>query len=166
MKNELSPVLLSIARLALIIALVLFQGTVVAQNMMHMDHGEMSSTAESDPQDDAVLAAAPEQLMLMFEEDVRLVKLTLHTAEKDWVDIGFRYDPQAGKHFSWPLPDLREADYYTANWATIGADERVVKGRFSFSFGPDADPPSELMPEEMEMQHIMVPDYRTLDPDE
>lgn len=154
------------ARVLLVVALILVQSTVFAQSMVHMNHGAMSSMATSTPNDDAVLASAPEQLMLMFEQEVRLVKLTLHTAEKDWVDIDFRYDPQAGKHFAWPLPALKEADYYTANWAIIGSDEQLLKGRFSFSFGADARPPSALMPEEMEMEHIMVPDYRTLIQDE
>lgn len=149
-------------RVSLMVALVLVQGTVAAQNMMHMNHSEMSSMIKSVPTDDAVLATAPEQLMLMFEQDVRLVKLTLHTPERDWIDIDFRYDPQADKHFAWPLPELAEADYYTADWAIIRSDEQLIKGRFSFSFGADASPPSELMPEEMEMKHIMVPDYRTL----
>ncbi|MEX1032592.1 MAG: copper resistance protein CopC [Cellvibrionaceae bacterium] len=149
-------------RVSLVVVLFLIQSTAVAQNMMHMNHGEMSSMAKSVPVDDAVLASAPQRLMLMFEQDVRLVKLTLHTPERDWIDIDFRYDPHAGKHFTWPLPELKEADYYTANWAIIRSDERLIKGRFSFSFGPDARAPSELMPEKMEMRHIMVPDYRTL----
>lgn len=165
MKNRAKTLLLSPSRVALVIALSLIQATAAAQKMMHMDHDEMSSMATSLPPDDAVLGSAPSQLTLMFETDVRLVKLTLHTPQKDWVDINFRYSPQAGKHFAWPLPELKEAHYYTANWATIGSDEQLTKGRFSFSFGPDAKPPSELMPEEMEMKHIMVPDYRMLVPD-
>ncbi len=41
---------------------------------------------------------------------VRLVKLTLHSAAHDWVDIDFRYDPQPDSSFRWRLPGLAQAE--------------------------------------------------------
>lgn len=97
---------------------------------------------ESSPLDDAVLDSAPSQLSLVFPQPVRLVKLTLRNELRDWIDIRFRYDPKLDNSFVWVLPDLRDASYYTADWAILAANERLVRGTFSFSFGPGAEPPS------------------------
>lgn len=97
---------------------------------------------ETSPLDDEVLDVAPGQLGLSFPQQVRLVKLTLRNEQRDWVDISFRYDPVAVANFVWQLPELQNATYYTADWAVLAADERLVRGTFSFSFGPGAEPPS------------------------
>jgi methionine-rich copper-binding protein CopC len=97
---------------------------------------------ESSPLNDAVLNSAPNQLSLVFPQRVRLVKLTLRNELRDWVDISFRYDPKLDNSFVWELPNLRIASYYTADWAILAANEQLVRGTFSFSFGPGAEPPS------------------------
>ena len=97
---------------------------------------------ETSPLDDSVLVSAPSQLSLVFPQRVRLVKLTLRNELRDWVDISFRYDPLADDNFVWKLPNLLKASYYTADWAILAANEQLVRGSFSFSFGPDAEPPS------------------------
>lgn len=96
----------------------------------------------TEPGDDAVLAQAPANLRLQFPHRVRLVKLTLHSAAHDWVDIDFRYDPRPDSRFSWRLPGLAQAEFYTADWAILGDDDQLIRGSFSFAFGPDAEPPS------------------------
>lgn len=137
-----------------------------AQHMMHGSGGESIIDVETMPHDDAVLPESPARIMLDFEESVRLVKLTLRTAEsRELLDIGFRYDPATGTMFSHDLPMLAEAPYYIADWAVVNDDERVIHGTFHFSFGPDARPPSEIMPEMEAMRHIMAPDYRLQDPE-
>jgi methionine-rich copper-binding protein CopC len=100
------------------------------------------SKTETTPLDDAVLASAPNQLSLVFPQRVRLVKLTLRNESRDWVDIDFRYDPKVNQRFVWELPKLQTASYYTADWAILGVNELLVRGSFSFSFGPGAEPPS------------------------
>lgn len=97
---------------------------------------------ETDPPDDAVLGLAPDLLNLTFPSAVRLVKLTLRNEQRDWVDISFRYSPFARASYEWDLPRLQPAVYYTADWAILAANDRLVKGSFSFSFGPDAERPS------------------------
>jgi len=94
------------------------------------------------PHDDAVLEEAPSEISLEFPQRVRLVKLTLRNANHDWIDIDFRYSPRGGEIFNWKLPELAKASYYTADWAILAANEQLVRGTFSFSFGPDAKPPS------------------------
>ena len=97
---------------------------------------------ESNPPNDAVLISAPKHLNIDFPSAVRLVKLTLRNEQRDWVDISFRYSPSAGASYEWALPDLEPSIYYTADWAILAANDRLVRGSFSFSFGPNAQAPS------------------------
>ena len=105
----------------------------------------IAAKTETNPLDDAVLELAPEQLELEFPQLVRLVKLTLHDEQHDWVDIGFRYNPRAGESFNWQLPELGSAVYYTADWAALASNEQLVRGSFSFAFGSSAAAPSVTM---------------------
>lgn len=129
---------------------VLGIGAVSAQHAGHGaaqsgSHGsELLANTETLPNDDAVLASAPDHLELRFPERVRLVKLTLHTGNRDWIDIDFRYNPLPGQDFVWQLPGLQQATYYTADWAILGSDEQLVRGSFSFAFGPEAEAPSAI----------------------
>jgi methionine-rich copper-binding protein CopC len=102
----------------------------------------ITAQTQTEPDDDAVLEQAPDNLQLLFPRRVRLVKLTLHSAAHDWVDIDFRYDPQPDSSFRWRLPGLAQAEFYTADWAILGDDDQLIRGSFSFAFGPDAEPPS------------------------
>jgi copper resistance protein C len=100
------------------------------------------SKTEFNPPNDAVLMAAPQHINIKFPSAVHLVKLTLRNELRDWVDISFRYSPIVNADFQWVLPDLEPAVYYTADWAILSANDRLVRGSFSFSFGPDAKAPS------------------------
>lgn len=102
----------------------------------------ISIETETAPADDSVLLEAPDELQLMFPYNVRLVKLTLRNELRDWIDIDFRYDPTAREQFQWSIPELTAATYYTADWAILAANDRLIRGSFSFSFGPDAEAPS------------------------
>lgn len=104
----------------------------------------ISLETETVPVDDSVLLEAPEQLQLEFPYDVRLVKLTLRNEMRDWVDIDFRYDPTIQEKFLWDIPELTAATYYTADWAILARNERLIRGSFSFSFGPEAEAPSVI----------------------
>jgi len=106
------------------------------------DSTGIAAKTETSPDDDAVLEIAPEQIGLVFPQSVRLVKLTLRNEQRDWVDISFRYDPGLKESFNWQLPSLNSAIYYTADWAILAANEQLVRGSFSFSFGVDAELPS------------------------
>ncbi len=97
----------------------------------------ISLETETSPADDSVLSGAPEHLRLVFPYGVRLVNEL-----RDWVDISFRYDPKVQEIFLWDIPQLNAATYYTADWAVLAENDRLVRGSFSFSFGPDAEAPS------------------------
>jgi methionine-rich copper-binding protein CopC len=104
----------------------------------------ISIETETAPADDSVLFEAPDQLQLEFAYDVRLVKLTLRNELRDWVDIDFRYDPTIQEKFQWNIPELTQATYYTADWAILVTNDRLIRGSFSFSFGPEAEAPSVI----------------------
>lgn len=132
---------------------LLFTLTAVPLQAQHAGHGnaqpaahisELLANTETVPGDDSVLNAAPEELTLHFPERVRLVKLALYTGSRDWIDIDFRYDPKPGQNFVWRLPGLQQATYYTADWAILGVDDQLIRGSFSFAFGPDAEAPSVI----------------------
>ncbi len=142
--------------------LVLLSPLTSAQHVMTINSNSDVVT-ETAPVDNAVLAEAPADLMMRFSTYVRLVKLVLKAPGNTPVDIGFRYNPDASRVFFWDLPPLPAADYYTVEWAAIDPVNFVARGSFSFSFGPDARPPSELIPQEEELAPVIVPDFRLID---
>ena len=140
------------------LALMLSGGS-AAQHAMHSQPADITGIAaktETIPNDDSVLDLAPNELRFAFPSQVRLVKLTLRNESRDWIDISFRYDPEAADRFEWDLPVLPMATYYTADWAILSENDQLVRGSFSFAFGPRAEPPSLTREAEemlMQMRH-------------
>jgi methionine-rich copper-binding protein CopC len=99
------------------------------------------------PQDDSVLTDPPKMVTMSFRVDVRLLKLALYTAEDEWIDIGFTYDPNRMNHnFVLPIPfELPPSDYYVARWSVTDDVRGLVNGEFKFAYGPGAIPPSETI---------------------
>jgi len=99
------------------------------------------------PQDDSVLAEPPQMITMSFRVDVRLLKLALYTAEDEWINIDFQYDPSRLNHnFVLPIPgELPKSEYYTARWSVTDDRRGLVNGEFKFAFGPGAIPPSETI---------------------
>ncbi len=130
------------------IALLLLSGLAGAQpengeyNAYTVARDNMLANTQTVPVNDAVLSQAPGLLQLKFPSLVRLVKLTLHNDSRDWVDINFRYNPRLVDQFSLSLPRLQDATYYTADWAVLGDNDQLIRGSFSFAFGPTAESPS------------------------
>lgn len=120
------------------------QSPQVALHLHDEDITGVSIETETVPADDSVLLEAPNELQLEFPYDVRLVKLTLRNELRDWVDINFRYDPTVQEKFLWSIPELITATYYTADWAILATNDRLVRGSFSFSFGSEALAPSVI----------------------
>ena len=138
---------LSIALIGLGVGLwhpAIAQPAQVGPTLHRHDATGISIETETLPVDDSVLFEAPDELQLEFPYDVRLVKLTLRNELRDWVDIDFRYDPTIQKKFIWNIPELTAATYYTADWAILATNDRLIRGSFSFSFGPDAEAPSVI----------------------
>jgi len=162
-----------IALTGVILAAMLASGIEPA-HAQHQGHGgpqfgvsaeEAGIIAETRPLDDAVLMTAPGQVALTFPQAVNLVKLVVYTDSREWVDIDFRYNPATATGFTWPIPELAEASYYSVNWAILDQQERLVKGSFHFSFGPGAEPPSVVMAREMmELNQQSMPGIEQMRP--
>lgn len=158
--------LVSALTLCAAVQLGVFSPASLAQPMSHhaprlTAHGtEILNKTETSPGDDAVLASAPDQLSLNFPMQVRLVKLVLRNQARDWVDIDFRYNPRPRNLYALQLPNLPEADYYTADWAILGEQDELIRGSFSFTFGANKEPPSI----QMEAERLLL-ELRYGDPD-
>ena len=118
------------------------QGPAAIQGSHHQTLHSLAVEAATKPVNDEVLEGAPEMLSIEFTDAVRLVKFTLRTDSREWIDISFRYRPTAGVRYSLPVPELSDAKYYTAEWAVLGINDQLIRGSFSFAFGPDARAPS------------------------
>lgn len=112
------------------------------QGSHHQTLHRAAVEAATNPENDEVLEVAPEMLSIEFTDAVRLVKFTLRNDSREWVDINFRYRPTNGVRFSLPVSELSDAKYYTAEWAVLDINDQLIRGSFSFAFGPDARAPS------------------------
>jgi methionine-rich copper-binding protein CopC len=99
------------------------------------------------PPDDSVLTEPPQMITMSFRVDVRLLKLALYTAEDEWINIDFQYDPSRFSHsFVLPIPgELPKSEYYIARWSVTDDRRGLVNGEFTFAFGSGAIPPSETI---------------------
>lgn len=100
-----------------------------------------SALTETFPADGATVNAAPEKLGLAFNEDVRLLRVSLSGEDSGAVETGFRPQASAAKQFSLALPALAE-DSYTVEWTIMGSDSHRVEGNFSFTVDAAAAPVS------------------------
>lgn len=158
--SQNSKSFLAVALLVSFLSVALSSGSAMAQHEMPgmaMDNTLLQGTM---PANDEVVAVAPESLMLHFGANVRLVKLAVKESEQGEILIDFRYKPTAGVHFTQALPKLAAANYYTVEWAALEASGNLVRGRFRFSFGDGAKPPSSYMGEMDHRMNIMSPDFR------
>lgn len=90
-------------------------------------HGELSSSA---PGHEAVVVS-PEQLVLNFSDDVRLLRLALVHGASHNIDFGFSPSTEAQRTFTHDLPDLMLGTH-TVDWTIIGTDGHTVSGTFNF----------------------------------
>lgn len=100
---------------------------------------------ESIPAHDAILTNAPMDMILRFNEYVRLVKLTLKAEDIRTIEIDFQFSNDSSRVFIQELPELDRAAYYTAEWAALNVDNVIVYGFFCFSYGPGARRPTSII---------------------
>lgn len=90
-------------------------------------HGELSSSA---PGHEAVVVS-PEQLVLNFSDEVRLLRLALVHGASHTIDFGFSPSTEAQRTFTHDLPDLMIGTH-TVDWTIVGTDGHTVSGTFNF----------------------------------
>jgi len=94
-----------------------------------------SSLTASLPGNQAVVSS-PEKLELTFNEDVRMLRLTVVHGPSHNIEFGFQPSTAAAKTFSYPLPALMNGEH-TVSWTVIGSDGHTVSGTYNFSVSPD-----------------------------
>ena len=83
------------------------------------------------PADAAVTTAAPEEIVLEFSADVRLLSVTLEASDGQAIEIGPLPEAQQTV-FALPImADLPPGDYLVT-WRAVGADTHAVSGDLSF----------------------------------
>ena len=92
---------------------------------------------DSMPKADSTVNAAPESLMLMFTEEVKLLKAAIAPEGGKEMDIGFKPMSMAMKHFNVALPSLSEG-VYQVNWTVMGSDGHRMDESFSFTIDANA----------------------------
>lgn len=94
-----------------------------------LSHSKLES---SEPADQKELTEAPEQLILTFNREVRLMKLELMSTEQETLDIGFKPSHERTKAFEVALPALA-ANSYQVKWLAMSKDTHKIKGEFGFT---------------------------------
>ena len=92
---------------------------------------------DSMPKADSTVNVAPESLMLMFTEEVKLLKAAIAPEGGKEMDIGFKPMSMAMKHFNVALPSLSEG-VYQVNWTVMGSDGHRMDESFSFTIDANA----------------------------
>lgn len=104
----------------------------IALFLLSMQTLAHSKLIVSEPADEAELAEAPEQVMLEFNREVRLVKLELTDATDEAVEIDFKPVLDKATQFTVELPELA-ADTYQVKWIAMSGDSHKMKGEFGFT---------------------------------
>ena len=83
------------------------------------------------PADAAVTTAAPEEIVLEFSADVRLLSVTLENGDGEAIELGL-VPGETQTLFTLPImADLTSGDY-VVTWRAVGADTHAVSGDLSF----------------------------------
>ena len=91
------------------------------------------------PADGAVLNESTKTLDLTFNEDVRLLKVSVTGKQNQEVDIDFAPSSREARQFAVAIPALEEGSY-TVNWTILGSDSHRVENSFSFTVDAAAAP--------------------------
>ena len=89
------------------------------------------------PGDGAVVNEPPKTIDLSFTEEVRLLRVSISSAERGEIDTGFTPSAEAASRFAVALPALGKGAYIV-NWTIMGDDSHRVEGDFAFTVDPAA----------------------------
>ena len=91
---------------------------------------------ESTPGDGVTLSTIPSNLDLVFNADVRLIKLELMGVGHEMA-TNFEPSSEVASSYKIETPGMHPGEF-TVNWAAIGADGHTVTNSFSFVVDPTA----------------------------
>lgn len=90
---------------------------------------------KSIPAANAMMEAAPPELVLEFDKPIMLMKLTLTDKMKGTaVKLNFTANSKTEKAHKLPLPKLAPG-HYIVNWTAMGKDGHNMSGEFAFMIG-------------------------------
>jgi copper transport protein len=142
-RAELCPVGRRAALLAVLTGLVVALLAVTA-NAPAAAHAQLLST---DPADGTILSSPPAEVMLTFNEPVRLVEDAVRVLDPagSEVDITTRaVDEQVLAALPAEVPD----GTYVVSWRVVSADSHPIAGAFTFSVGAASDTSAEVAADE------------------
>jgi copper transport protein len=104
-------------------------------------HARLVSTT---PGDRAVLASAPSQVTVRFDDTVRVLGGTVAVANSNKRSVVAGKPRASGRVVTIPLLKLRDGDY-TVRWRVLSNDGHTVDGVFAFAIGAGRAPPSAAL---------------------
>jgi methionine-rich copper-binding protein CopC/putative copper export protein len=104
-------------------------------------HARVVSTT---PGDGAVLATAPRQVTIRFDEPVRALGGTVVVANKGKRPVAAQKPRTRGSKVVIPLSRLREGDY-TVRWRVLSDDGHTLEGVFAFAVGAGRAAPTAAL---------------------
>ena len=104
-------------------------------------HARVVSTT---PRDGAVLASAPSQVTIRFDETVRVQGGTVVVANRGKRSVVAREVRSRGSTVVIPLRKLRDGDY-TVRWRVLSDDGHIVGGVFAFAVGAGRASPTAAL---------------------
>ncbi|MGB0848471.1 MAG: copper resistance CopC family protein, partial [Thiolinea sp.] len=94
-----------------------------------------SKLVASEPANEAELMETPQQVMLEFNREVRLVKVAVTDENDEAVALSFKPSLDKKTVFEVALPEL-ESGAYQVKWMAMSGDSHKMKGEFGFSVIP------------------------------
>ena len=104
-------------------------------------HARVVSTT---PGDGAVLASAPSQVTIRFDDTVRALGGTTVVANDGKRSVASGKPRASGRLVTIPLQKLHDGDY-TARWSVLSDDGHTVDGVFAFAVGAGRAPPTAAL---------------------
>lgn len=94
-----------------------------------MAHSPLNSTT---PANEAIIAAAPTELMLDFKGEVRLTKVSMTHPPHKSVDLNLNGNKGFISDFAVPMEGMGNGAY-VIEWRGLGKDGHPMKGSFTFT---------------------------------
>ena len=91
-----------------------------------------SKLVSSEPADQAELTAPPENIVLNFNREVRLMRLELLNAKQEKLALGFKPSTEKTQSYTVELPLLTTGSYQ-AKWIAMSKDSHKIKGEWGFT---------------------------------
>ena len=105
---------------------------VVVAGLTSITAGAHTALSGSQPANEEVVAVAPDEIVLTFSAEVRLLAMSLQSdTEGHEIELGV-LPSETRREFTIAIPGLSSGDY-VVSWRVVGADTHVVSGDVHFA---------------------------------